>query len=298
MNQIDILWTGDPSCHDVLMVGAKAANLSQRMEKYTIPPGFSVTSSFFKRFDHIKDLSKMKDALHPIISDAYQQLEKKCQLKEPSVAVRSSAIDEDNLLASFAGQFKTFLNVTGCCNIIQAIIECYQSAFSERVITYRSHKEMKSNNAMSVFVQQLVAADMSSVVFSKNPVTGDASEIIINANWGLGESIVNGKVTPDTYVVNKHDLSIKEKIISKKSTMCILCSENGISDVDIPKVMADTQVLTDQQIIQNARLAQDLETDFHMNVDIECAWKSDQLFLLQCRPITTGKECSENKFPI
>ena len=140
----------------------------------------------------------MKDELSPIILDAYQRLEEKCQLKEPSVAVRSSAIDEDNPNASFAGQFKTYLNVKGCNTIIQAIMDCYQSAFSERVTTYRSHNEMISDNAMSVFVQQLVAADMSSVVFSKNPVTGDANEIIINANWGLGESIVNGKVTPDT----------------------------------------------------------------------------------------------------
>jgi pyruvate,water dikinase len=284
-----ILWLGEPSCNDILTVGAKAANLSQMIEKYTIPPGFSVASSFFKDFDHPNDFSKMKHALSPIIADAYQRLEEKCQLKELPVAVRSSAIDEDNPNASFAGQFKTYLNVKGCNNIIKAIINCYQSAFSERVTTYRSHKEMISDNAMSVFVQQLVAADMSSVVFSKNPVTNDASEIIINANWGLGESIVNGKVTPDTYVIDKHDLSIKEKMISKKLIMCILCPENGISDVDIPKVMADTPVLTDQQMIQNAKLAQGLETDFHMNVDIECAWKADDLFLLQCRPITTGK---------
>ena len=284
-----ILWLGEPSCNDVLTVGAKAANLSQMVEKYNIPPGFSVVSSFFKGFDNPVDINRMKDELFPIIEDAYQKLGERCQLKEPPVAVRSSAIDEDNPNASFAGQFKTYLNVKGCSNIIQAIIDCYQSAFSERVTTYRSQKKMKSDNAMSVFVQQLVAADMSSVVFSKNPVTGDTNEIIINANWGLGESIVNGKVTPDTYVVNKQDLSIKQKMISKKSTMCILCSENGISDVDIPKVMADTPVLTDQQIIQNAKLAQRLETDFHMNVDIECAWKADDLFLLQCRPITTGK---------
>jgi len=284
-----ILWLGEPSCNDVLIVGAKAANLSQIIEKYAIPPGFSVASSFFKGFDKPVDFARMKYALSHIIADAYQRLEEKCQLKEPPVAVRSSAIDEDNPNASFAGQFKTYLNVKGCNNITQAIIICYQSVFSERVTTYRSHKKMISDNAMSVFVQQLVEADMSSVVFSINPVTGDANEIIINANWGIGESIVNGKVTPDTYVVNKHDLSIKEKMISKKTTMCILCSENGISDVDIPKVMSDTPVLTDQQIIQNAKLAQRLDTDFHMNVDIECAWKADQLFLLQCRPITTGK---------
>jgi pyruvate,water dikinase len=109
-----MLWLDEPSCNDVLMVGAKAANLSQMVEKYTIPPGFSVASSFFKGFEKPVDFARMKDVLSPIIADTYQTFEEKCQLKEPSVAVRSSAIDEDNPNASFAGQFKTYLNVRGC----------------------------------------------------------------------------------------------------------------------------------------------------------------------------------------
>ncbi|KPA18169.1 phosphoenolpyruvate synthase [Candidatus Magnetomorum sp. HK-1] len=288
MNHPPILWLGEQLCNDILLVGAKAANLSPMVENYPIPPGFSVASSFFKGFDKQFNIDRITDKLSPIVADAYKKLGEKCNLKEPSVAVRSSAIDEDNINASFAGQFKTYLNVKGCENVIQAIINCYQSAFSERVLAYRTQKQMTSSSAMSILVQQLVSADMSSVVFSKNPMNDDASEIIINANWGLGESIVNGTVTPDTYIVNKKDLSIKQKMVAKKSIMSIICPQDGTKDVAIPKVMSDTPVMTDQQIIENAALAQKLENAFCMNIDLECAWKDEILYLLQCRPITTG----------
>jgi len=288
MKQSSILWLGEQLCNDVLQVGAKAANLSQMFNNYRIPLGFSVTSSFFKKIENPSNIDIISDKLTAMVAEAYRQLEKKCHLKTPSVAVRSSAIDEDNIDASFAGQFKTLLNISGCENVVQAIIDCYQSAFSERVLTYRSQNQLTCSTAMSVLVQQMVPADMSSVVFSKNPINNNVNEIVINANWGLGESIVNGKVTPDTYIVNKHDLQVKEKIIAKKSIMSIHCPQEGIKDVEIPKVMYDTPVMTDQQIIENSDLVKQLENKFQVNVDIECAWKDENLYLLQCRPITTG----------
>ncbi|MBF0450678.1 MAG: PEP/pyruvate-binding domain-containing protein [Candidatus Magnetomorum sp.] len=289
MTDTDILWLGQQACGQRLLVGAKSANLSKICSRYTIPPGFSVPSSFFKKFDtYPMDKDKIAAELSNSVSEAYIALGKKCECVDPSVAIRSSAIDEDNKQASFAGQFKTFLNISGIDTVIPLIIDCYQSAFSDQVLAYRKDKGIDVNYAMSVFIQHFIHADMSSVVFSKNPMNDDTSEIIINANWGLGESIVSGNVTPDTYIIDKNSLTIKQKMIAKKLMMTITNPGNGIQDVEIPKIMADTPVMTDEQIIENARFAQQLETDFNMYVDIECAWKNEKLYLLQCRPVTTS----------
>jgi len=120
------------------------------------------------------------------------------------VAVRSSALDEDGAGASFAGQHETYLNVVGAAAVAEAVARCWASVRSSRALEYRRRQGFPLDGArIAVLVQQLIPADVSSVVFSANPVTGSRDEVMINASWGLGESIVGGTVTPDTYVVRR-----------------------------------------------------------------------------------------------
>jgi pyruvate,water dikinase len=203
------------------------------------------------------------------------------------VAVRSSAADEDGGSASFAGQHETYLNVVGEEAVAQAVVRCWASARSERVLAYRRQQGMTTQNiGVAVLVQQLVSADISGVVFSANPITGNASAVMINASWGLGESLVSGAVTPDTYLVDKRNLEIVARHIGAKERMTIR-SAAGTCEVDVPRFLRSLPVLNDQQINEMAQLAIDLEQAMGWPVDVECAIERNQLYLLQCRPITT-----------
>ena len=124
----------------------------------------------------------------------------------PSVAVRSSAVDEDGQTSSFAGQYETYLNIAGAGPVAEAVARCWASAGSEQVRDYREHNDLAAGDlAIAVLVQQMVPADIAGVAFSANPISGSRAEAVINASWGLGESVVGGTVTPDTYVVAKDD---------------------------------------------------------------------------------------------
>jgi pyruvate,water dikinase len=127
---------------------------------------------------------------------------------------------------------------------------------------------------------------VSAVVFSANPVTGNKDEILINASWGLGESIVGGTVTPDTFVVRKTDSAIVERQIADKQHMTITTPQ-GTREVDVPRVMRAQPSLQDAQVLEAAQLASALENEMGYPSDVECAFAHGQLYLLQCRPITT-----------
>jgi pyruvate,water dikinase len=137
-----------------------------------------------------------------------------------------------------------------------------------------------------VLVQQLVPADASAVVFSANPVTGGRDEVLINASWGLGESIASGTVTPDTYVIRKSDLAIVSRDIAEKRRMTVLACE-GTHEVPVPRRFQKSPTIDDSQVAELARLSMALETAMGWPVDIECAYRGRDLYLLQCRPITT-----------
>jgi pyruvate,water dikinase len=202
-------------------------------------------------------------------------------------AVRSSAIDEDGLAASFAGQHESYLNVVGAEEIIQAVARCWESAHSERAMAYRRHQSLPLEQVqLAVLVQQLVAADVSAVAFSANPVTGDRDEVIINASWGLGESVVGGSVTPDTFIMRKTDLGVKQRAIADKARMTVSVP-GGTREVDVPRFLRLEAVLSVEQVAEIAQLAINLEATMGWPVDVECAYAAGQLYLLQCRPITT-----------
>jgi pyruvate,water dikinase len=135
-------------------------------------------------------------------------------------------------------------------------------------------------------VQQLVASDVSAVVFSANPISGNRDEIMINASFGLGESIVGGTVTPDTFVARKSDLSVTSQAIAEKGRMTVSVP-GGTREVDVPRFLRNEASLTNEQVAEMARLVLSLEQTLGYAVDVECAYAGGQLYLLQCRPITT-----------
>ena len=277
---MNLLWLGDPKSFDAALVGGKAANLSRlaRMH-HRVPDGFSLPVTVMEEA-HPLDL---RDEIFAATADLMA-----CHsLPELVVAVRSSAVDEDGAVASFAGQHETYLNIVGADAIIQAVTRCWESARSERALEYRRQQGFSVNRPqLAVLIQQLVASDVSAVVFSANPITGSRDEIMINASWGLGESIVGGTVTPDTFIVRKTDLAITSRTIADKQRMTI-SAPGGTHEVDVPRFLRTEISLNDKQAVEMAKLALSLEVTMEHPVDVECAYAGGELYLLQCRPITT-----------
>ncbi len=279
---MNILWLGDPKSFDVALVGGKAATLSRLARIYhRVPDGFCLPVT-------------VMDQAHPLdlrdeIAQAIADLIACHSLPDLVAAVRSSAVDEDGAGASFAGQHETYLNIVGEEGIVQAIARCWESARSERALEYRHKQGLSVERVrLAVLVQQLVASDVSAVVFSANPITRNRDEVMINASWGLGESIVGGTVTPDTFIVRKSDLAVTDRAIADKQRMTVAIP-GGTREVNVPRFLRNEAALADEQVMEMAQLALTLEATMGHPVDIECAYVGGALYLLQCRPITTLK---------
>ena len=283
-----IVWLGESDCHRRELVGGKAANLSCLAAAYPVPPGFCLTVAASRA----RQVASLADDLRDAVSAAYQTLATRCKTTNPSVAVRSSAIDEDGTASSFAGQYESFLNVVGVEAVFQAIDQCWASAQSERIRAYRQQQGLSDSMPLAVLVQQLVSADVSAVVFSAHPVTQDTGQVVISASWGLGESIVGGTVTPDTYIASKSSLRLTSSEITDKQCMTVR-SDAGTQEVNVPRFLRTRPALNEEQVLEMAKLALNLEQEMGWPVDVECAYQADRLFLLQCRPITCpGRKCT------
>jgi pyruvate,water dikinase len=275
-------WLGTDECHDARRAGAKAAHLSRLAADFPVPPGFCLVP------DHGGDDARRGSlaAASGTLEEAYRTLADRCGAAEPAVAVRSSALGEDSAGASFAGQHATYLNVAGHGALARAVGACWASAQSAQARAYRARHALGQTDApMPVLVQQLVPADVSAVVFSVNPVSGDRGEVVVNASWGYGESVVGGTVTPDTYAVRRADLAIAGRVVADKRRMTV-ATPGGTAEVDTPSFLRHQPALDDGQLLAAARLALALEAAMGWPVDLECAWADDRLFLLQCRPVT------------
>jgi phosphohistidine swiveling domain-containing protein len=290
---MDIVWLGDPACRDLLLVGGKAANLSRVARDYNVPTGFCLTVEFF---DHLESERQnfgesrrpaLPPALLQLLANAYEMLAARCGNEHLAVAVRSSAVEEDSHLASFAGAYETYLNVVGVEDLATAVVRCWASAGSTRAREYRRSRGLAIEAVrVAVLVQQFVPADVSAVVFSADPVSGRDDEVVIDANWGLGESIVAGRATPDTYVVRKREPAIVSRAIADKRVITIAAAR-GTRDVTVPRVLRRRPVLDEARAIELTVLARNLEARLGWPVDIECSYRGEDLHLLQCRPLTT-----------
>jgi pyruvate,water dikinase len=285
---MEILWLDDAAAQDTERVGGKVAHLSSLAADYLVPPGFCLTTDAFVRWAHEPHLGNLDVPadLHNLLLVAYGTLAQRTQVDTPRIAVRSSAVDEDSAGASFAGQYETFLNICGVEAAAHAVLRCWRTARSKRVLSYRRQRGLPQDSVrMAVLLQQLVAADVAAFIWSANPITGDTSEMVINANWGLGASIADGTVTPDTYTVRKADLSLVSQHVADKECMTVMVAD-GTREVAVPRFLRQQPVLSEYQIAEMAVLALGLENDMGWPVDVECAWSKELLYLLQCRPVT------------
>ncbi len=278
---------GDPMGNDPGRVGAKAATLSRLAGHFRVPVGFCVDVGIHERLAPALDGDAAALAeLRALVASAHGELEARAKRTRPALAVRSSAIGEDSGDASFAGQHETILNVVGVDAIANAVLRCWRSASSERARAYRRERGMDGPPRVAVLVQELVDAEAAAIAFSADPVSGDRGVVVVNASWGLGESIASGAVTPDTHVVRKADLAITRREIADKRVMTVR-AEQETHEVPVEDERRARPTLDDEQIRAVARLAIALEAEAGAPVDVECAFARGELHLLQARPITT-----------
>lgn len=310
-----ILWFHEIDKDDVAKVGGKGANLGEMTQAgFPVPNGFVVTSSAYIHMIEennleakikaiLKDLNvEDANALNRASKQVIDLIEKSPFPKDieeqvfkaydklggdPWVAVRSSATAEDLPQASFAGQQETYLNVRGDASVIVHIRKAWASLFEPRAIYYRVQQGFDHFKvALAVPVQRMVQSDVSGIMFSINPVTNDKSSIVIEAIWGLGENIVQGTVTPDHYEVDKTDLKLMDHHSVHQDIEMVRSGEGNIQR-KVPKSRQDKRKLTDDQVIEVAKLGKKLQQHYFFPQDSEWAIENGKLFVVQTRPITT-----------
>ncbi len=321
----DIVWFSQVGKGDVGLVGGKGANLGELYKLgVSIPNGFIVTSqTYFENLKNSGALDRIRGILYglnvedPIfleskakacreeilkikldskfeknLYDFYKKLSGK---NDVFVAVRSSATAEDLPEASFAGQQSTFLNIRGKENVKEAILSAWASLFEARAIFYRAQKNFDHFKiGIAIPVQKMVQSEVSGVMFTVDPITGDKDKIIIEAAWGLGELIVSGQVTPDHYEIKKGSFGILAKSIVGQSKQLVR-SNQGNKLIPVSRPFQKSQKLSDEAIMELARIGVKIEKHYFFPQDIEWAFKKNTLYIVQTRPVTTMKKTPETK---
>ncbi|HDR8070666.1 TPA: phosphoenolpyruvate synthase [Bacillus cereus] len=205
---------------------------------------------------------------------------------EHAYAVRSSATAEDLPYASFAGQQDTYLNVIGKENILQHIKKCWASLFTDRAVIYRMQNGFDHNQvSICVVIQKMVFPEASGILFTADPITSNRKVLSIDASFGLGEALVSGLVSADNYKVKEDE--IVEKVIATKKLAIYGRKEGGTERKKISPNQQKVQTLTEQQILQLARIGRQIEAYFGCPQDIEWCLVDDTFYIVQSRPITT-----------
>jgi pyruvate,water dikinase len=259
---------------DTDALGGKAAQLGHALRAgLPVPPGLALTSSFVSRL--VAEDAQAREQL----------LNAFAQLGQP-VAVRSSAIGEDSEGASFAGQHATLLNVRTPDALLEAVAHVHASSRTEAALGYRQRLGLPLEPRMGIVVQVLVAADCSGVLFTRHPISG-ADERVVEAAWGLGESVVAGLVTPDNYRVARGGRLI-ERTLGDKDLAIVWDDDGGTSEIEIEAHRASVFCLCDAQLLLLDQLASRCEAAFGGTQDLEWSFAQDDLYLLQRRAITRG----------
>lgn len=307
------------------LVGGKNASLGALVDAGApVPPGFAVTTAFYRAFldEHgigpevaaaTADLAETDEAavrdaaegiqssirnaaipedLGDAIRTAWDRLDERVTGENLSVAVRSSATAEDTEEASFAGQHETYLHVDGPEAVLDRVRDCMGSLFTPRAITYRAEQDVAHEEVfISVGVQRMVDAEVSGVLFTLNPANGDRSKVRIEAHWGLGEAVVSGSVTPDSYLVDKPTGTVVDRTVAEKTEMITAGSE-GVQSRPVPAEKRATSCLDGDEIEALTEIGKDLERAFGAPQDVEWVLGEDapfpeNLYVVQSRPETT-----------
>ena len=300
---------------DVLIAGGKGANLGEMTSaKINVPRGFVITADDYRDFlkensidifieneirksenDEKALLNAADDFRTKIKAGKFPKLleneirEKYFNLGDNvRVAVRSSATAEDLPHASFAGQQETYLNVRGLDDVLEKVCSCYASLWGKRAVSYRLHQGYdQSSVSIAVVIQEMVESEKAGVLFTVNPVSKKENEMQINASYGLGESVVSGRVTADSYIVDKNG-EIIEVAIGSKETQIIYGEKNTV-EVKVDDNDRKKRALNDTEISELIKSGLKIEKHYKMPMDIEWAIKDDEVYILQARAITTLK---------
>jgi pyruvate,water dikinase len=323
-----VIWFENLRKTDVSSAGGKNASLGEMINAgIPVPPGFAITAFSYKKFieetgiaakiyeiiretvtnpndpkqfevasKKIRELiekTPMPKDIENAIRSAYEGLCKKLNVDDVFVAVRSSATAEDLADASFAGQQETFLNVRGINEVLEKTVKCWSSLFTPRAIFYRTEKGFAHEKVfISVGVQKMVNSRAAGVMFTINPVTGDSSQIVIEGNYGLGEAVVSGAVTPDDFVVDKKSMKITSRQLSRKTVQYVRDPMTGkTAHVEVPADKQEQPCISDEEILRLAELAKHIEQHYGKAQDIEWAIDNDipfpnNMFIVQSRPET------------
>jgi len=204
------------------------------------------------------------------------------------VAVRSSATAEDSSSAAWAGQLDSFLNTTEK-TLLANVQKCWASLFTPRAIFYRFEKGLHNNKiSVAVVIQKMIESEVSGIAFSVHPVTQDHNQLIIEAGYGLGEAIVSGQITPDSYVIEKNPRRIIDRNVSTQERGIYRKPKEGGNEwQNIPQDKGKKQKLTDGQILELSELILKIENHYGTPQDIEWAYENNKFYITQSRPITT-----------
>ncbi|CAM01757.1 phosphoenolpyruvate synthase [Saccharopolyspora erythraea] len=311
-----IRWLTEIDIKAVPVAGGKGANLGELTGAgFPVPPGFVVSVEAFRTSLREADiqreldqqlaeaarvvndpdsLSAVSDRLRDLVHQAGVSAQVRTALDKAyteldhhdRVAVRSSATAEDAPHLSFAGVNASYTNVTGQEELAERVVDCWASMFSPRALAYRAAQDVREAPAMAVIVQSMVDADTSGVAFTANPATGSREELLVEASFGLGESVVSGAVEPDTYTIRKADLRLLDMNIGHK-THKIARDESGHQRRIEITGEAERRTLGDADLRDLGRLLVRVEEHYGAPQDVEWAICDGKLWLLQSRPITT-----------
>lgn len=293
----------------VSAVGGKGHALIQLSRFMPVPPGMVLTTEFFKPWwqslfntEEWKDFETATEKELATFCAALKSVAMLCTFTDDQndqlaellenfnsdelFAVRSSSPEEDLEGSSFAGAYETVLGVTRK-NIQAGVRTCFASCLDYRIVSYkRKHGFDIRKPKIAVVIQKQIASEISGVAFSLNPLTNDFDEAVINANFGLGETVVAGDVTPDQFIVGKVDLKVKEKTLGQKQRSIWLMPNGGTTHREGNVGDAERFCLTDGQALEVTRLLKTVESRNAKPMDIEWAYERGKLYLLQARPIT------------
>lgn len=297
------------------LVGGKGLNLGalSNMQGIQVPEGFCVTTVGYEKLIEqnetfqtlLQQLTKLKSEDRAQVGEISRKIREVIMAvaipfdvekavthylsrfgDEHAYAVRSSATAEDLPHASFAGQQDTYLNVIGKEAILQHIKKCWASLFTDRAVIYRMQNGFDHNQvSISVVVQRMIFPEASGILFTADPITSNRKVLSIDASFGLGEALVSGFVSADNYKVKEGEIA--EKMIATKKIAMYGRKEGGIETKQIASNQQNVQTLTDQQILQLARIGRQIEAYFGCPQDIEWCLAGDTFYIVQSRPITT-----------
>ena len=298
---------------DIPIAGGKGASLGEMTRAgLAVPPGFVLLAGAYETFinqtkiggkieaeikkvdyKNSNSVGKASKEIRAIIMKA--KIPKNIELEVIAgfkklnakfVAVRSSATAEDSKTTSWAGELETYLNVTEK-SLVEKVKKCWSSLFTPRAIFYRFEKKLhKQKVSVAVVIQKMVQSEISGIAFTVHPVSKDPNQMVIEAGFGLGEAIVGGMVTPDTYIVSKNDLSILDITVSRQN-FAIVKTAKGNKNKTLSLTEGGKQKLNGKRIMELAKICKQIEKHYKHPQDIEWAFEKNKFYITQSRPITT-----------